>query len=54
MVFDEVCYHGLEVTTSGVWEVHGGVTTVACVCVCVGGEGGEGGIKQSCMNKDTR
>ena len=40
MVLDEVCYHGLEVTTGGVGVVHrglGGVSAIACVCVCVEG-----------------
>ncbi len=52
MVLDEVCYHGLEVTTGGVGVVHrglGGVSAVACVCVggwrvCVCACGGGGAI----------
>ncbi len=41
MVLDEVCYHGLEVTTGGVRVVHrglGGVSAIACVCECGGGQ----------------
>ena len=49
VVLDEVCYHGLEVTTGGVGVVHrglGGVSAIACVWVCVCVEGGG----QYCMN----